>query len=303
MTNAPHPNRLCIDPEHVKQQFSRRGDLAAAEFFYGEIARRMLDRLKLIRLEPTTVLDAGCATGRRFAALRERYPQARLLGLDHNDKLLAMARQSIRGSRLQQLFGALRQKPSIELIHAELDHTKLGPESIDLIWSNLAIHWHPEPHHVLREWSRLLRPGGLAFFTGWGPSTGQELREAVALAGLQTATMPFVDMHDLGDLMVQQGFADPVMDQETITLTYDDPNALLADAQALGGNANPQRKASLASRTWRQRLVKALQTQSRAGKLKLTLEVAYGHAWRGAIRRQGDETRISLAAVSRKPGS
>ena len=302
MTNATHPNRLCIEPEHVKRQFDRRADSQAAEFLYGEIASRMLERLKLIRLEPATVLDAGCGSGRRFAALRGHYPQARLVGMDHNDKLLALARRSIEGSGLQKLLRSLRRNAGVELIHADLGQTALPPESIDLIWSNLAIHWHPEPHEVLREWSRLLRPGGLAFFTGWGPSTGQELRDAVALAGLQTATMPFVDMHDLGDLMVQQGFADPVMDQETITLTYDDAHALLADAHALGGNPNPQRKPSLPSRPWRQRLVDALEMQRHNGKLRLTIEVAYGHAWRGAIRRQGAETRISVSAVSRKPG-
>lgn len=302
MTTSSQPERLAIEPKHVKQQFDRRGDLGTAEFLYGEIARRMLDRLELIRLEPAVVLDAGCGVGRRFAALRERYPKARIIGLDHNQALLELARQSIKTSFWQKVLNPLQRQPAIDLLEAELDSTSLAPESIDLIWSNLAIHWHPEPHNVLREWSRLLRPGGLAFFSGWGPATGRELRDAILSAGLPTATLPFVDMHDLGDLMVEQGFADPVMDQETITLTYDSADALLADVRALGGNPNPQRKAGLASRAWRQRLVNALQSNRRGDKLTLTLEIAYGHAWRSATRRQAGETRISLQAINRKSG-
>lgn len=303
MTNSPTPNRLAIDSRHVKQQFDRRGDLVSAEFLYGEIANRMLERLKLIRLEPKVILDAGCGAGRRLPSLRSRYPQARLIGLDHNTKLLAMAHEAIKGSGWQRLLAGLGRKPTLELVCAELDHTGLAPESIDLIWSNLAIHWHPEPHHVLREWSRLLNPNGLAFFSGWGPATCRELRDALAAADLTTATLPFVDMHDLGDLMVQQGFADPVMDQETLTLTYDHAASLLADVRALGGNPNPQRKAGLTSRAWHQRLIDAIEANRRAdGKLTLTFEIAYGHAWRAGVRRQPGETRISLQTISRKSG-
>lgn len=301
MTSSEHTQRLAIEPRHVKQQFARRGDLASAEFLYGEIANRMLQRLKLIRLNPSVILDAGCGTGRRFAPLRERFAQAKLIGVDHNAQLLALAKKAIHPRHWQRLLTPWRRKPDIELVHAELDHTGLAPESIDLIWSNLAIHWHPEPHHVLREWSRLLHPDGLAFFTGWGPATGRELRDAVKTAGLNTQCLPLVDMHDLGDLMVEQGFADPVMDQETITLTYDSPQSLLADAHCLGGNPNPHRKAGLASHHWHKRLIDALEANRQPdGKLTLTLEIAYGHAWRAAIRRQAGETRISLQAIGRK---
>lgn len=300
MTNPTHPDRLAIEPQHVKRQFDRRGNMSAAEFLYGEIARRMFERLKLIRLEPGMILDAGCGAGRRLAALGDRYPQASIIGLDHNPRLLALARQSVKGSLWQKLSSRLQRKSRWQFIEAPLHDSGLSPESIDLIWSNLALHWHPEPHNVLREWSRLLRPNGLAFFTVWGPATGRELRDAVLAAGLQTATLPLVDMHDVGDIMIEQGFADPVMDQETITLTYDTATALLADARALGGNPNAQRKASLASRAWRGRLIDALESNRKDGKLTLTIEVAYGHAWRSAIRHQAGETRISVQAIGRK---
>lgn len=300
MTNLAIADPLAIRVNDVRRQFARRGDMANAEFIYGEIAKRMFDRLKFVRLKPSTILDAGCGAGHRARTLMQRYPTAQLIGLDHCETVLGLARQATRLPWLKQIAARLRNQDP-KWICADLAETTMAPESIDLVWSNLAMHWHPRPHDVLREWSRVLRPDGLAFFSCWGPATGIEIRRAIELAGLQTRTLPLVDMHDLGDIMVQHGFADPVMDQETITLTYSHPEKLLADAQALGGNPTASRKASLASRQWRQRLCDALVAQSKSkGTLTLTLEVAYGHAWRGAIRRQDGETRISLQGITRR---
>ena len=301
MANTPQQQPLAINSHHVQRQFERRGDLSGAEFLHGEIAQRMLERLKLIRLSPEVILDAGCGNGRRFAALKQRYPNAKLIGVDQSESFLAQARAHIKEAWWQRLVPSRYAQGRTELVLADLGHTGLAPESVDLIWSNLAIHWHRAPHEVLREWARVLRPNGLAFFSGWGPATAQEIRQALVHADLKTQTLPLVDMHDLGDIMVEQGFADPVMDQETITLTYDHAESLLADARALGGNPNPARKASLATRHWRSRLVEALNQGRHAdGKLRLTLEVAYGHAWRGSVRRHAGETHISLQSITRK---
>ena len=301
MANSPQQQALAIDTQAVQRQFDRRGDLSGAEFLHGEIAQRMLERLKLIRLSPDVILDAGCGNGRRFIELKQRYPQARLIGVDQSERFLAQARAHIKEAWWQRLLPFKAKQGRTELILADLSHTGLAPESVDLIWSNLAIHWHCAPHDVLREWSRVLKPNGLAFFSGWGPATAQEIRRALALANLNTQTLPLVDMHDLGDIMVEQGFADPVMDQETITLTYDHAESLLADARALGGNPNPTRRAALTTRHWRDRLLKALdQGRDNDGKLRLTLEVAYGHAWRGSVRRHAGETHISLQSITRK---
>src|SRR5690606_15333907 len=125
-----------------------------------------------------------------------------------------------------------------EFRQADMASTGLAPESLELVWSNLALHWHPSPHAVLAEWRRILRVDGLVMFSCFGPASLREVRNALVQAGLQTATLPFVDMHDFGDLLIENGFADPVMDQETLTLTYNDPLRLLADVRALGGNPN-----------------------------------------------------------------
>jgi malonyl-CoA O-methyltransferase len=288
------------------RQFNRRGDLSEAQFLYGEIARRMDERLRLVRLEPTQLLDAGCGAGAQIPILYARYPNARFIGQDHNAGLLTLAQQAAHNiyphgwrTWVRRLRG---EPPATSWIQQDLAQTGLDPESLDLVWSNLALHWHPAPHEVLQEWGRIIRPNGLVFFSCFGPATMQELRQALSIAGLTTTTPNFVDMHDFGDLLIEKGFADPVMDQEVLTLTYATPEKLLHDVKNLGGNPALGRKATLTTRQWRQRLLDALEQQRRPdGRIHLTIEVAYGHAWRSATRRgQAGETRISVSAIQRK---
>lgn len=301
MSDMSTPATLPIDPRHVQLQFGRRQDLSAAEFLHGEIAQRMMQRLRLVRLVPETLLDAGCGDGRRVMLLKERYPQAAYIGQDFSASLLSAARRRFPlgwKKWVRQLKG---QSPDRQWIEADLASSGLAPESIDLVWSNLALHWHPRPHDVIREWSRVLKPGGVVFFSCFGPSTLQEIRTAVACAQIQTSTPGFVDMHDFGDLLVEKGFGDPVMDQEIITLTYQTADKVLQDLRALGGNPALGRRAGLCSRAWRQRLVDALESQRHAdGTIHLSIEVAYGHAWKTAIQRLPGETRISVSAIQKK---
>lgn len=311
MTESSHPERLPSLPlarEHVALQFGRRGDLETAQFLYGEIGARMFERLEYIRLAPRAMLDAGCGAGAALERLQARYPAAAYTGVDLSAAVLAHARRlhlpSSMGARLRHsaLKLAGRGAPPLPaFVQADMAATGLPPESLDLVWSNMALHWHPEPHAVLAEWRRLLRVGGLAMFSCLGPATFRELREAVARAGLDTATPEFVDMHDFGDLLIENGFADPVMDQEVLTFTYRHADSLLDDVRRLGGNPARGRRRGLATPAWRARLVEAIEAgRGPDGLIRLTAEVAYGHAWRAASYRSAPgETHIPVSSIGR----
>lgn len=295
------PPSLPLVSADVPRQFARRGDLADAQFLYGEVARRMLGRLQYIRVQPQALLDAGCGAGDNLPLLRERYPEAAYTGLDNCEPLLDHARKRHAPGGLSAWIGKLARRgpPAPTFVNADLARTGLAPESLELVWSNMAMHWHREPHAVLAEWRRILKVGGLAMFSCLGPATLRELRQALADAGLRTATPSFVDMHDFGDLLVENGFADPVMDQEILTLTYRSPEKLLQDVRALGGNPAEGRRGALVGRDWRDRLCAALEAQRNAdGLIPLSIEVAYGHAWRAAAHRTvAGETRLSISAI------
>lgn len=295
------PPALRINTHDVRAQFDRRSPLDAAQFLYGEIAQRMLQRLSYIRHAPVQVLDAGCGAGHALEPLRSRYSTLQYTGLDHSSALLNVARA--RHQTQPGLWQRLRNKPAqpVTFVQADLASSTLDPESFDMVWSNMALHWHPEPHNVLEEWRRILKPGALAMFSSLGPGSMIQLRKAIEQAQLSTQTLPLVDMHDFGDLLIERGFSDPVMDQEIITLTYKQPEKLLSDLQVLGGNPNPDRRKGLTGRNWHDRLLSALNSQRQAdGTIHLTLEVVYGHAWRSAAyQARPGETRISVGSIGR----
>src|SRR5207247_496200 len=127
-----------------------------------------------------------------------------------------------------------------------------------LLWANMMLHAAADPQAVFARWHRALAVDGFVMFSTLGPDTLRELRELYRACGWPAPMAELVDMHDLGDMLVHAGFADPVMDQEQITLTWATPQALLDELRTLGGNAHPQRFAGLRTPRWRERLCAAL---------------------------------------------
>jgi len=276
-----------IDLARVRTLFADPSRTSAASFLRREIAARMMERLLLVKLAPTRVLDAGCGSGADLPALQQTYPAAQIVGLDASTGALAAARAALPapGALNQMLSRLLPAKTGVDLASADFGNLPFGPNAVDLVWSNLALHWHPQPDVVFAEWRRVLRLDGLLMFSNFGPDTFQELRTAFAALDDTAHVLPFVDMHDFGDQLVEAGFSTPVMDMERITVTYDTAAALLADVRALGGNPLSTRRRGLIGRAAWARMLAALETQRRPdGKLALTFEVIYGHAFRPAPR-------------------
>ncbi len=294
-------SRLPINMTHVRQQFARRGMLEDARFFNDEIAARMIDRLGYIKVNPQQIVDAGCGPGNALYLLASRYPQASITGVDHCTSFIAHCESEFQIKGLKSLLHKLKGGQNFAFACADMASMPMAPESVDMIWSNLALHWHRRPHDVIREWRRVLRTSGLAMFSCLGPGTFKEVRTAVTVAGIQTQTMQFVDMHDFGDILLENGFMDPVMDQEVITLTYRTVDALLKDVRGLGGNPSEDRASGLKGRGWYQRLRDGLeQGRGSDGLLRLSLEVAYGHAWCKPVRQNdAGETLVPVSSIRR----
>ena len=293
-----------IDLARVRRLFADPQRVAASDFLRREIAARMHDRLDLVKVAPRRVLDAGCGPGPDLALLQKDYPAAQIIGLDAAFAMVEAAKvpATALGALNQMLSRLLPAKAGIDLLCGDFGDLPFGPNSLDLVWSNLALHWHPQPDRVFAEWRRVLRVDGLLMFSNFGPDTLRELRTAFAEADEAPHALPFVDMHDFGDQLVEAGFSTPVMDMEVITVTYATPRALLADVRALGGNPLATRRRGLLGRAAWQRVEAALERQRRPdGKLGLSFEVIYGHAFRPAPRVTAAGEAI-LRFQPRKPG-
>jgi malonyl-CoA O-methyltransferase len=282
-----------IDLARVRTLFADPERIVESAFLRREIASRMHERLALIKIAPQRVLDAGCGDGADLSTLQKRFPQATLFGLDASSGMLHAAQQqqsaalSSMSRLLQQVLPAIGvgRLSGAALLNGNFSQLPLGPNAVDIVWSNLALHWHPQPDSVFVEWRRVLNTDGLLMFSCFGPDTFKELRAAFAAADNEPHTLPFVDMHDFGDMLVNAGFSTPVMDMETLTVTYGSVDKLLADVRAWGGNPlDTRRRGLLGRRTW-QRVTDALEGMRRAdGTIPLTFEVIYGHAFRPAPR-------------------
>ena len=281
-----------IDLHRVRQLFSQPAKLAAADFLYREIAARMLERLQLVRLDPLVVLDAGCGRGADLSVLHNTYRNARLIGLDGSEHFLKQVQgeQKAAGIFMQRLLSAMTGKAAqaaqADLLCADFRSTPLPDKAVDLVWSNMALHWHSEPDQVFAEWLRILRVHGLLMFSCFGPDSLKEIRLAFEAVDQTPHTLPFVDMHDFGDMLVHAGFATPVMDMEVVTLTYSGVDQLIDEVRALGGNPLQTRRRGLMGRAAWARVREKLEQMRRAdGRIPLTIEIVYGHAFRPEPRR------------------
>jgi malonyl-CoA O-methyltransferase len=267
-----------LDKRLVRLRFERAAPgYEAASALAREAGLRMAERLELVKLQPAWILDAGSGAGQLAAALTARYPQARIAGLDLS---LAMLRAGARrGSWGRRLLAAVRPGRWMPVC-GDVEQIPLASAGVQLICSNLVLPWVGRPQVALQEFLRVLAPGGLLMFTTLGPDTLTELRTALGPSAAQ-AIHPFADMHDVGDLLVRSGFADPVMDAEHLTLTYRDFSALLTELHASGGrSALSGRPPGLRGRSWRRALEERYAAFHIDGRLPVTCEVVYGHAWK-----------------------
>lgn len=271
------------DKARVRASFERAAaSYDGAAVLQREVSDRMGERLQLIRHAPLTVLDAGCGTGYGAAALRARYPQARVIELDLAHAMLLASRE--RQQAEAGFLGRWLKKPAPQVC-ADIEALPLADASVDMIWSNLALQWLNEPDRVFAEFQRVLKPDGLLMFSTLGPDTLFELR--TAFAGLDRATHvnQFIDMHDIGDALSRAGFAQPVMDMEKIVMTYGRVRDVMRDLKAIGAhNATAGRRQGLTGKHFWQQVEAAYEAFRRDGVLPATYEVVYGHAWRGAPR-------------------
>lgn len=276
---APERAGYMIDATAARRRFERAArTYSRASRLEAEIGARMLERLDYVKLAPRRVLDAGCGPGRDARALAKRYPQARVIALDFSHRML---RQE--SGFLPRLFAG-NEKHSL---CANFERLPLAAESVDLVWSNMALHWAADPLAALREFHRVLALEGLLMFSTLGPDTLGALRSAAGAARVHA----FADMHDLGDMLIAAGFSEPVMDMERVTLLYADGAALLADLRASGQtSALAGRTRGLAGRRFYAALREKLAAQRRDGKLPVGYEVVYGHAWKAAPGRGPRQT-------------
>ncbi len=261
-----------------------------APWLHEEVAQRMLDRLQWIKLQPAIWAHWGAVRGggQAHVALAKQYARAQCHVIETAERRKTLAREALMPPWWTRLWRAM--SGGVSAPHFEAP----AAGSADMLWANMALHEAADPQALLATWHRLLAVDGFLMFSCLGPDTAREVRELYQALGWPAAGHQLTDMHDWGDMLVQTGFAEPVMDMERITLTFETPARLLQELRELGRNFHPERFSSLRGRQWRATLEQRISERfprGTDGRLSLTFEVIYGHALKA-------KPKIKVSALS-----
>ena len=211
-----------------------------------EVAKRLCANLPIMKIEPKTILCQSRDNVFLVDLLKQYYPNATI----YTDDDVTRHRLSFN------------------------DH------SIDMIVSNLYAHWHNDVVDYFQQCRRLLRSDGLLLFSMLGRDTLYELYCSFKAAGCLRRVHRFMDMHDVGDVLLKLRFSGPIMETEHITLTYNHPQAICRDLQQMDSqNKRADRPRALTGKQFWQTMLTAYEQFSVDGLYPATYEVIYGHAW------------------------
>lgn len=263
-----------FDKHQIRRAFSRAAhhyDAAAA--LQQEVGNRLLERLDLIKLQPSWIVDIGAGTGYCTHALSKRYGDAHVIALDLAPTMLQQARRRQHGWR--SWFSKQR------FVCGDAEHLPLADNSVDMVFSNLTVQWCPDLIRATAEFQRILKPNGVLLFSTFGPDTLKEIRQSWAAVDDTLHVNTFTDMHDVGDALMQAKFSDPVVDVEHLTLTYRDAKQPLRELKTIGANRLARGyRTSLTGKSRLQRYLDAYERLRRPdGTLPVSYEVIYGLAW------------------------
>ena len=189
--------------------------LSGIDFLLREAAARLVERLGDVRRAFPRALELGCHTGQLATALRGTAQIGQLIQADLSERMVRQAH----GAR----------------VVADEEALPFGPACLDLVVSCFSLHWVNDLPGTLAQVRHALKPDGLFLAIMPGGTTLFELREALLRAELEVGggagprVSPFVDVRDAGLLLQRAGLALPVVDVDTVTVTYDHPLKLIAE--------------------------------------------------------------------------
>ncbi|QEY23873.1 methyltransferase [Neisseria animalis] len=234
------------------------------------------ERLLLVRQVPQHIILAGADNDISRRLLAARYPQAVFSEYDSRREFLHTAAAARKGGLWQKLTG--KSIPQV----CQAMTAPLPEAQADMLWANLSLVLADEPLPVFQKWAHALKTDGLLFFTHFGRDTLAELKGRLNGHGISCETPALIDMHDLGDMLADSGFYDPVVDTAKLELSYRKAATFWQDMDTLG----LRRAVIFSDEAEARRLIDGWFAEGEV--LSVTLETLYGHAVKKLALPQGE---------------
>lgn len=220
MTDTMH----VFDRDLVRARRDRAAStLSQADFLLRESGERLADRLLDVSRLFQVALDLGCHTGQLASPIKQTNKVKTLIQADLSQAMASAAHTT-------------HNQPTF---CADEERLPIAEKSLDLIVSNLSLHWVNDLPGALMQIRESLKPDGLFLAAIFGGETLQELRavlmeaEAEVTGGVAPRVSPFVDVREAGNLLSRAGFTLPVVDAENIEVTYENALKLMTDLRAM----------------------------------------------------------------------
>lgn len=264
----PAPTLLFNRALHRLRRDRAAHSFDSVDFLKREAAERLVERLSEITRAFPTALELGAHRGELAACLGGAGGTVRLIQCDLSHAMLLHA----------------------EGLRVVCDEERLpfAPSSLEAVLSVLSLHWVNDLPGTLIQIQRILKPDGVFLAVLPGARTLQELRSVLEQAemelrgGVSPHISPFIEVRDAGNLLMRAGFALPMADSESLSISYSDMFALLADLRGMGeGNALHQRARHLprsvlmrAAELYHERFADA------EGRIVATVELVFLTGWK-----------------------
>lgn len=273
-------------------------DWSSHDFLFREVAERLAERLDDVQRRFPLALELGRRGDALTTALTTR------AGIE------TVVRMGLSQS-------AVRDADALA-VAADEEALPFRDGVFDLVVSSLALHWVNDLPGTLAQARRALKPDGLFLAALFGGGTLNELRETLMDAemaeegGVSPRVSPFADVRDMGGLLQRAGFALPVVDVDTITVTFPDPLALMKDLRGMGeANAVKARRGGFLRRGTLGRAAQLYRERfsDSDGRIPATFRVLFVTAWAPAASqpkalRPGSATvRLADAFGAREIGT
>lgn len=294
--SVPHDAMRVFDRSLLRRRRERaRPSYGAYSFLEEEVAVRVAERLEDIRRRFPLALELGARSGALGRALRD---SGRIDTLIQSDLAPGWARERAEDG------------PALALDEEALP---VADGSLDAVFGALSLHWVNDLPGALAQIRRALKPDGLLLTALLGGETLVELRDAFAEAeidvagGISPRVSPFADLRDAGGLLQRAGFALPVVDADTVTVTYDSALHLMADLRGMGEtNLVLERRRTPTTRRLLTRVAEIYATRFAGpdGRIPARFQVLYLTGWAPAasqpkaLRPGAARTRLATALGS-----